>query len=126
MAMALVVSSTLVISACAGRPGPTPAPPPSPGGDAVVLSDSIISGEIKAIRKQTTGYPWEMDILVQSSDNVDSLPNPTKDVGQVITTKTDEDLSSFKVNQMITARVKYVGDVPRPGISLYIYDIKIK
>jgi len=96
----------------------------SGGGGLVVRSDSIITGEIKSIRQHTTGYPWEVDVLVKSSDNVDNLPNPTIDkVGQVITTKTDEDLSSFKVGQEITARVKYVGDVPQPGISLYIYDI---
>jgi hypothetical protein len=95
-------------------------------GATVIQSDSIITGEIRAIRAQSTGYPWEIDILVQSSENVENLPNPTADkVGLVITARTDEDLSSLKVGQKITANVKYVGDVPKPGISLYIYDIKI-
>ncbi len=49
----------------------------------------------------------------------------TKDkVGQVITCNTDQDVSSLKVGQVISANVKYVGDVPKPGITLYIYNIK--
>ena len=121
-----VILSVLILSACSTNSSPTSTPTPSPGGGgAVVRSDSIITGEIRAIRQQTTGYPWEVDVLVQSSDNVDSLPNPTIDkVGQVITTKTDENMSSFKVGQVISARVKYVGDVPQPGISLYMYNIE--
>jgi hypothetical protein len=90
-----------------------------------VQSDSVITGEIKAVRPQQTGYSWEMDVLIESSVNVDDLPNPTMDkVGQVITAKTDEDVSILKVGQEISAKVKYVGDVPKPGISLYIYNIK--
>jgi hypothetical protein len=121
-----VVLSVLILSACStnGSPTSTPTPPPS-GGGTVVRSDSIITGEIRDIREQTTGYPWAVDVLVQSSDNVDNLSNPTIDkVGQVITAKTDENMSSFKVGQVIAARVKYVGDVPQPGISLYMYNIE--
>ena len=122
---AAVILSLLTAGACSKSN--TPSPTPAPGGGAVVQSDSIVSGEIRAIRRQTTGYPWEVDVLVQSSDSVGSLPNPTKDkVGQVITAKADEDLASFKVGQTIDGRVKYVGDVPQPGISLYIYDLKAK
>jgi hypothetical protein len=116
----------MVLIACSGKSNPGQTPTPPPGGGAIVQSDSIITAEIKAIR-QTTGYPWEVDVLVQSSDSVGDLPNPTKDkVGQVITAKADENLSSFKVGQIITGNVKYVGDVPKPGISLYIYNIKAK
>ena len=94
-------------------------------GTTVIQSNSLITGEIKAIRSQSTGYPWEIDVLVQSSTNVDDLPNPTADkVGKVVTARTDQDLSSFHMGQKISANVKYVGDVPKPGIILYIYDIK--
>jgi len=94
-------------------------------GTTVIQSNSLVTGEIKAIRSQSTGYPWEIDILVQSSTNVDDLPNPTADkVGKVVTARTDQDLSSFHIGQKISANVKYTGDVPRPGIILYIYDIK--
>lgn len=105
-------------SACSVKPGGV--------GATVIQSDSIVTGEIRAIRPQSTGYPWEVDVLVQSSEKVGDLPNPTADkVGQVITARTDEDLGSLKTGQKITANVKYVGDVPKPGISLYIYSIKI-
>ena len=94
-------------------------------GTAVIQSNSLITGEIKAIRSQSTGYPWEIDVLVQSSTNVDDLPNPTADkVGKVVTARADQDLSSFHMGQKISANVKYTGDVPRPGIILYIYNIK--
>ena len=122
---AAAILSVLAVGACSRSNNPSPTP--APGGGAVVQSDSIVTVEIRAIRAQTTGYPWEVDVLVQTSDSVGSLPNPTKDkVGQVITAKADEDLASFKVGQTVNARVKYVGDVPLPGISLYIYDLKAK
>lgn len=96
----------------------------SPGGGAVINSDSIITGKINAVRPQTSGYPWEVDVLILSSANVSDLPNPTSDkVGQVITVKTDQGMSSFSSNQTISARIKYIGDVPKPGITLYMYDI---
>ncbi len=108
-------------------PGSTSTTPTGPGGGLVVQSDSIITAQIKALRKQSTGYPWEIDLLIRTSDNVGSLPNPTLDkVGQVITAKSDQDLTSFKAGQIVDARVKYVGDVPKPGIQLYAYDIKLK
>lgn len=119
-----IVLSVLMLSGCSGTGSAATTPSPG-GGGAVVQSDSVITGEIKAIREKTTGYPWEVDVLVRSSENVDSLVNPTKDkVGQVITAKTDEDMSTFRAGKAITARVKYVGDVPLPGISLYIYNIR--
>jgi len=102
-------------------------PPANPGGvgTTVINSNSLITGEIKAIRQESSGYPWEVDLLVLSSQNMDNLPNPTADkVGQVITTRTDQDLSTFQTGQKVSANVKYVGDVPKPGIILYIFDIK--
>ena len=135
---ALLLILVSVAGACTSAQAPTQTPTPTPttptptsttpspdGSGTVVRSDSIITGEIKAIRQQTTGYPYEMDVLVLSSNSVDSLTNPTMDkVGQVITAYTDEDVSSFKAGQAITAQVKYAGDVPQPGISLYIYNIE--
>ena len=119
----------MVLASCAGVPSTTPAASATsaapPGGGAVVNSDSIITGEIKTIRPMVTGYPWEADVLITGSQDVDRLPNPVKDkTGQVVTLKTNIDLSGFHSGQKITARVKYVGDVPLPGISLNIYDIR--
>jgi hypothetical protein len=114
----------LTFSACSGGSSST-ATTSSPGNGAVVNSDSIITGTIESIRAQATGYPWEIDVRIASSQNVGDLPNPTADkVGQVVTMKTDENIGSFTTGQSITAKVKYVGDVPKPGITLYIYNIK--
>ncbi len=122
----LVVMAVLGLAGCA-NPNTTAATtlvPGGPGGGAIINSDSIISAKIQAIRQQTSGYPFELDILVQSSENVGNLPNPTKNsVGKVVTVKTDEDISKFKVNDLVSAKVKYVGDVPKPGITLYMYNI---
>ena len=127
---ALCLLSGCASSAVSPTPSLTPTAtstittPGGPGGGAVINSDSIVAAQIKAIRQQTSGYPWELDVLIQRSTDVGSLPNPTKDsVGKVITVKTDLDVASYKVNDTISARVKYVGDVPKPGITLYIYEI---
>jgi hypothetical protein len=117
-------TSTVTVTSTTTTTTTETAPSGSPGGGAVINSDSIITGKIQAIRSEATGYPWEVDVLVETSENVGSLPNPTGDkIGQVITTKTDEDMSLFQVGQDISAKVKYVGDVPKPGISLYLYNI---
>jgi hypothetical protein len=96
----------------------------TPGGTLVVNSDSIVTAKIDAIRQQTSGYPWELDVLIENSVNVEDLPNPTEgDVGKVVTVETDQDMSSYQVGDVVTARVKYAGDAPKPGIILYMYDI---
>ncbi len=92
----------------------------------VINSDSLITANIQAINKQASGYPWSVDILIQSSTDVNNLPNPTKtSIGKTVTVKTDQDMSTFHINDLITARVKDVGDVPQPGITLYMYSINI-
>ena len=92
----------------------------------VINSDSFITAEIKALREETTGYPWEVDILVKTSQNVGDLPNPTKDsIGKVITVKTDLNMTKFQARDIISAKVKYTGDVPKPGITLFLYDIAV-
>ena len=124
------IMSASILTACSKTPSPTTVPPTTtpvvggPGGGAIINSDSVVTAQIQAINKQTSGYPWQLDVLIQSSVDVGTLPNPTKDsMGKVISVKTDQNMTSFKTNDVITARVKYVGDVPLPGITLYIYNI---
>jgi hypothetical protein len=96
-----------------------------PGSGAIVNSDSVITAEIEAVRSQSSGYPWELDIIINSSDNVGNLPNPTKDsVGKEITVKTDQNMDDIRAGDKIFGKVKYTGDVPKPGITLYLYDVK--
>jgi hypothetical protein len=114
------------VAACSGSTATTSTTTtPGSGSGAVVNSDSILTGTIESIRTQTTGYPWELNVRIHSTQNAGDLPNPITDkIGQVVTMKTDEDMASFQAGQTISARAKYTGDVPKPGITLYIYDIK--
>jgi hypothetical protein len=103
------------------QPAPTTT---TPGGTLVVNSDSIVTARIDAIRQPTVGYAWELDVLIENSIDVDALPNPTKsDVGKIVTVETNQDMTSYQVGDVVTARVKYAGDVPKPGIILYMYNI---
>ncbi len=119
--ISLIVMVLPAMGAC------TSSPSPGSGGTTVVNSDSVVTAKIEAIRKQTSGYPWELSILIKYSTNVDNLPNPTKDsIGKAVTVKTDQDMNSFKVGDVVNARVKHVGDVPKPGIILYMYNIELE
>ena len=123
----MVLSIVLLIAgvtACSQNASTTPSPSPGPVKGTLVQNDSIITGQIKAIVNMPTGYPWEIDVLVQSSQSVGTLTNPTSDkVGQVVKFRTDESPNALKVGQVITAHAKLTGDVEL-GTTLYIYDIK--
>ncbi len=118
---ALVIMAILVPAGCKSSPAPG-----RPTGGTVINSDSVVTAQIKASRKQSTGYPWEADILIQTSVDVGTLPNPTKNlVGKVVTVKTSTDMNLFKNGDVVTAKIKNVGDVNTPGggISLYMYNV---
>lgn len=115
----IVIMAILAPVGCKGSPSPG-----RPGGTAI-NSDSIVTVQIKEFRKQSSGYPWEVDVLIQTSSDVDTLPNPTKNsIGKVITVKTDTDITRFKAGDIVTAKIKTVADVKAPGgVSLYMYNI---
>ena len=120
--LVIIVTAAVILTGCSGKTSTTT--PGGPGGGAVINSESVITATIKAINKQTTGYPWSVDIMVKTSQDVGTLPNPVADkIGIVVNVKTDVDMSAFKAGDNIHAHVKYVGDVPKPGISLYLFDI---
>jgi hypothetical protein len=129
VALGLICVLILGAAACKSRtPTTATTTTSSPIGGALVNSDSIVTAKIQTIQKQTTGYPWTVNVLIQSSVDVDSLVNPTKDsVGKVITVKTDQDMTSFKTGDVVTAKVKYTGDVNTPGgVNLYMYNIALQ
>ena len=103
----------------------TKSTPDKPGGGAVVNSDSVVTAKIQGITKQIEGYPWKLDVLIEYTQSVDSLPNPVQDsVDKVVTVVTDEDMTSYKINDVVLGRIKYVGDVNTPGgIRLYMYNV---
>ena len=124
----LTMFSLIVIGAGCKGSATTTTTTAKPGSGAVVNSDSIVTATIQNITKQSTGYPWKMDVLIQSTIDVNNLPNPVKDsVGSVVTVFTDENMTSFKVGDVVTGQIKYVGDVNIPaGISLYMYTIALE
>jgi hypothetical protein len=93
-------------------------------GGSLIQTDSIIKGQITVIKSMTTGYPWEIDVMVTNSQNVGDLKNPTIDkVGQVVQFRTDESPVGLQPGQSINAHVKLTGDV-EVGTTLYIYNIQ--
>jgi hypothetical protein len=123
---AIMIILTMTVGACQSTT--TTPTPGKPGGGAVINSDSIVTAKIQDITKQSTGYPWKLDVLIQNTENVGTLTNPVKEsVGKVVIVVTDQDMTSYKVNDLVTAKIKNVGDVNTPGgISLYIYNIVVK
>jgi ABC-type glycerol-3-phosphate transport system substrate-binding protein len=93
-----------------------------PSGGALVNSDSIVTEKIQSITVQAAGFPWKLTVMIQSTTNVDTLPNPVADsVGKVVT---DQDMIGYQVNDVVTAKIKYTGDVNTPGgVNLYMYSI---
>lgn len=80
-----------------------------------IHNDSLVSGKIAAIRPSTSGFPWEIDLQIDSSQDVNYLANYTRDkVGQVITTRTDQDVRLLKVGDYLTAHVQMATE---PGTS---------
>jgi hypothetical protein len=128
--LAVASATTLVVAlsavACSGGGASTTTG--KPGEGALVNSDSIVTATIEAIVKQSTGYPWKLEVLIQNTQDVGVLINPVKDsVGKTITVATDENMTSYKVNDVVTAKVKYTGDVNIPaGITLYMYNVALK
>ncbi len=112
-----LVGATLLLALAAGCSAQA-ATPTGPGGTLVVNSQSIITAKIIEIESNSTGYPWRVDIQVLSSQDVENLPNPVKDmVGLAVITYTDQNVNDLRVGQSISAHVKLAGDVPLPGIS---------
>jgi hypothetical protein len=121
----IVLSLVLMTTMIACNNTTTTQPPVKPGGGAVINSDSVVTVKIQSISKQTTGYPWKLEVLIQNSQDVGTLSNPVKDsLNKVVNVVTDQEMTSFKPNDVVTAKIKYVGDVNiASGISLYMYNI---
>jgi hypothetical protein len=126
LGVALILALSVTAGACKNTN--TPLTPGKPGGGAVINSDSIVTAKIQSIAKQSTGYPWKLDVLIQNTQDVGTLPNPVKgSVNKVVPVVTDQDMISFKANDTVIAKIKNVGDVNTPnGISLYMYEISLQ
>jgi hypothetical protein len=89
----------------------------------------IVTAKILAITKQLKRYPWKLDVLIQKTvDVVGTLPNPVTDsVGKVVTVVADQDMTPFKINDVVTARIIYFGDGNNPSdVSFYMYLLELE
>jgi len=117
----------LFASACKNSSTTTTATSPviSPGNGEVINSDSIDTVQIVDVNAQSTGYPWQLDVVIDSTGNVGILFNPVAlNVGDVVSVVTDQDMSMFNANDIVKAKIKYTGDVNiQGGIRLYLYNV---
>ena len=91
---AAVTILTLILSAAACKSNTTTTNATStvisPGNGAVINSDSVDTVKIVSISAQTIGYPWLLDVVIDSTSNVGTLPNPVATrVGNTVTLVTD-------------------------------------
>jgi len=117
----------LFASACKNSSTTTTATSPviSPGNGEVINSDSIDTVQIVDVNARSTGYPWQLDVVIDSTGNVGILFNPVAlNVGDVVSVVTDQDMSMFNANDIVKAKIKYTGDVNiQGGIRLYLYNV---
>jgi hypothetical protein len=101
----------LSAAACKNSSATTPATSAttiSPGNGEVINSDSVDTVQIIIITTQTTGYPWLLQVVIESTASVGTLPNPVAlSVGDIVNVVTDQDMSTFNVNDVVTAKIKY-------------------
>jgi hypothetical protein len=100
----------------------------TPGGGATTIADSVVTAQIINIAAQSTGYPWTLVLVIESTSNVGTLLNPVADsIGDMVTVVTDQDMSTFNVNDTITARITIAANANgASGINLYMYDAALQ
>ena len=120
--------AVLSLAACTKNAGTSSTTSTSIPGGAVVNSDSIVTAKIDSITQQATGQSWKLSLLIQTAVDVGSLPNPVKDsINKIVTAYCSEDLSAFKVGNVVTCHIKYGGDVNTPaGITLIMSGVALQ
>ena len=100
----------------------------SPDNGATTVADSIVTAQIISITAQSTGYPWTLVLVIESTSNVGTLLNPVAySLGDMVTVVTDQDMSKFKNNDTVTANITINGNVNASGgIGLYMYNVALQ
>jgi hypothetical protein len=74
------------------------------------------TAKIMNINQQQIGYPWKADVLIQNITEIVGLTNPIQGAqGKVVTVYTNQNLGSFKTNDLITFKVRTVFNLPNNG-----------
>ena len=91
-------------------------------------ADSIVTAQIISITAQSTGYPWMVGLLIESTSNVGTLLNPVEySVGDAVAVVTNQDMSTFNENDTITAKITIAADTNASGgINLYMYNVALQ
>jgi hypothetical protein len=115
--MLVVLASGALISCSNETTGVPSNPPPVPAAP----NDSIVTAKVISTVKQAG--ETQLTIEIQSSADIPGLANRTRGlIGKQITVIDDEDTSTVKAGQTITAHVKYQGD--EKGGSYYASQVK--
>ncbi len=125
MIMILLLSFSVV--ACKSNNTTTTTAAVTTGG-ATTIADSIVTAQIINIAAQSTGYPWTLVLVIESASNVGTLLNPVADsIGGMVTVVTDQDMSTFNVNDTITANITIAANANGSlGINLYMYNAALQ
>ena len=132
LAAAAVIITILLLSfsfvACKSNNTTATTAAVTPGGGATTIADSVVTAQIINIAAQSTGYPWTLVLVIESTSNVGTLLNPVADsIGGIVTVVTYQDMSTFNVNDTITARITIAANANGSlGINLYMYNAALQ
>ncbi len=116
--LVVVLVTTLILimtGACQSSTTPTISypEPPTQHGNTIIASGSVyVTAKIMSITEQQIGFPWKADLLIQSFTEMAGLTNPVKDdKGKIITVYANQNMGSFKVNSVVTGKIRKVYDI---------------
>jgi hypothetical protein len=97
-------------------------PSAAPNLSFAIHNDSLVTGKITAVRVSYSGFPWEIDLQIESSQDVSDLANYTRDkIGQIITASTDQDVRLIKAGDYLTAHVQLATEPGSSRTFFYIH-----
>ncbi|MCI0486054.1 MAG: hypothetical protein L0229_05590 [Blastocatellia bacterium] len=88
-------------------------------------NQSLVRGEVVAIRPEPDGYGLTIDLAIMESENVDDLPNFTRDaIGQTLSCFLSDSDVTLRPGDRIEAKVTYRGGPGGGRYNLLPDDIK--
>ena len=122
----VLLSSVLLLpptlSGCNSSNGIAKPAPEPPVSVPVIPNDSIISGQIVSVAPSPEPFPWQVQLILVDSKDVEGYINLTKSkLGQTVVAKTKDDMASFNAGDRISARFKLAGD--ESGSFFYLKEV---
>jgi hypothetical protein len=120
----IFITSVLVllsfgVASCAAKTGEaTQSHPAVPA----VPNNSIVTAKVINVQEGEGVIPWVLTIEIQTSQDVTGYPNDTREkIGQQLLVRTMDNVAQLKINQIVTADVRFEGD--EQSCFYYIWDI---